>query len=93
MAFEPKADAPLFEQISEGYEQMVYTHDREGDVEKACLLGKAVFDYGITRLDTMDETEYMRVVVVMQKIRDSIILYTEEMVEWEDGTEVKGAVD
>ena len=57
------------------------------------MLGKAVFDYGITRLDELDETEYMRIVVIMQKIRDSIVLYTEEMAEWEDGMEVKGAVD
>ncbi len=88
--YTPDPDRSFYDQLKDGYSAAQKIHE-EGNRSKAVEMAKSVFDYGIGRLDTVDEDTYRVVVEVMQAIRDSIVIWIAE--EDDDSLDVKGAVD
>ena len=57
--------------------------------EVACKLAKTAFDSAIQDLETLEEDEYRDSATIMQLLRDNLTLWTSDLVEGNDGTNMQ----
>jgi 14-3-3 protein epsilon len=48
------------------------------DATKACELAKSAFDEAIAKLDHLDDASYKDSTLIMQLLRDNLILWTQD---------------
>eukprot|EP00994_Dinema_validum_P003940 NODE_1961_length_797_cov_125.951872_g1557_i0.p1 GENE.NODE_1961_length_797_cov_125.951872_g1557_i0~~NODE_1961_length_797_cov_125.951872_g1557_i0.p1 ORF type:complete len:264 (+),score=112.62 NODE_1961_length_797_cov_125.951872_g1557_i0:60-794(+) len=69
----------------------VFYYEILHQAEKGCGLAKSAFDEAVTELDSLDEDSYKEATLIMQLLRDNLTLWTEDMQEAGDGTQVEDA--
>jgi 14-3-3 protein epsilon len=67
----------------------VFYYEILKDAEKGCSLAKSAFDEAVTELDSLGEEEYKESTLIMQLLRDNLTLWTEDLQEGGDGTQVE----
>ena len=55
-----------------------FLSDQKGDAEEAAKVAKGAFDDAISELDTLSEDSYSESTLVMQQLRDTLTMWTEE---------------
>eukprot|EP00992_Anisonema_acinus_P005512 TRINITY_DN1828_c0_g1_i1.p1 TRINITY_DN1828_c0_g1~~TRINITY_DN1828_c0_g1_i1.p1 ORF type:complete len:245 (-),score=52.32 TRINITY_DN1828_c0_g1_i1:102-836(-) len=69
----------------------VFFYEIMHESEKGCSMAKAAFDEAVTELDSLDEESYKEATLIMQLLRDNLTLWTEDLQEGGDGTQVEEA--
>jgi len=59
----------------------VFFYDVQRDPHRACLVAKEAYDAAIEALDDLDEKEYRDAVVILQLLRDNVIIWIDELGE------------
>lgn len=68
----------------------VFFYDVQRDPHRACLIAKEAYDAAIAALEELDEKEYHDAVVILQLLRDNVVIWIEELgEEYFDETELK----
>lgn len=57
----------------------VFFYDVHRNPHRACLVAKEAYDSAIAVLDDLDEKEYRDAVVILQLLRDNVIIWIEEL--------------
>jgi len=57
----------------------VFFYDVQRDPHRACLVAKEAYDSAIAVLDELDEKEYREAVVILQLLRDNVVIWIEEL--------------
>jgi len=57
----------------------VFFYDVQRDPHRACLVAKEAYDAAIAVLDELDEHEYREAVVILQLLRDNVVIWIEEL--------------
>lgn len=57
----------------------VFFYDVQRDPYRACVIAKEAYDAAIAVLDELDEKEYHDAVVILQLLRDNVIIWIEEL--------------
>merc|ERR1711869_182754 len=66
----------------------VFYYEILNSPERACHLAKQAFDEAIAELDTLGEESYKDSTLIMQLLRDNLILWTSDMNDQGEGKEV-----
>ncbi|XP_063934989.1 14-3-3-like protein isoform X2 [Daucus carota subsp. sativus] len=68
----------------------VFYYEIMNSPERACQLAKQAFDEAIVELDTLSEESYKDSTLIMQLLRDNLILWTSDLPE--DGGGALGGI-